>query len=376
MTRDLRCSLVAATAALAISLAGCADSGSQSAEAPIQVATVAAESIALQLSEELPGRVVALRTAEIRPQVGGIIQRRLFAEGTVVSAGQPLFQINPAAYRAEVASASASLQRAVAVKNAAGLLAGRYRSLITSGAISRQNMDEAEAALAQAEADVASAQAALDRRRLDLGFATVTAPIGGRVGAANVTEGALADVVATAPLAIIQQIDAVFVDVKQPAATLERLRASSNAALDIDILDAGGKPTGKIGQLVFSELRVDPGTGELTVRIRVENRDHKLLPGMFVRARLPRQGAANNLVVPQQAVLRRGDATSVLVVGADGKAVSRQVEIGDAADGRYVVRSGLKPGERVIVEGQDRVEPGAVVVARPWRRAALQTNLA
>ncbi|MEN5231056.1 efflux RND transporter periplasmic adaptor subunit [Brevundimonas naejangsanensis] len=321
----------------------------------------------VQLSDSLPGRVVAFRTAEIRAQVGGIVQRKLFTEGAVVRAGQPLFQINAAPFRAEAESASAALQRAVAIRDRARLQAERLAPLLQADAVSRQAYDNAAAELAQAQADVAAAQAALARRHLDVGFATVTAPISGRIGASTVTEGALVGTADAAALATIHQINQVYVDVRQPASRLEALRDAGQGVNTVDILDSDGKPTGMTGRMLFSELSVDPATGDVTVRVLVDNASQRLLPGMFVRARLPR-GAEKILPrVPQQAVVRAGAQATVMVLAADGKAVSRPVELGDVVDGDYVVLAGLKAGERVIVEGQDRVQPDQPVVAEPWK---------
>lgn len=369
MMRPSRKNLLIGGTALVL-LSACGAKPEQEVPTTPTVAVAAVTEGSVQLSDSLQGRVVAFRTAEIRAQVGGIIQRRLFTEGANIRAGQPLFQINVSPFRAEADSASASLQRAVAVRNRAQLQVDRLAPLLEADAVSRQAYDNAAAELAQAQADVAAARAALARRQLDVGFATVTAPISGRIGASSVTEGALVGASDAAALATIHQIDRVYVDVRQPASRLEALRGAGQGPALVEILDGEGKPTGLTGRLMFSELSVDPATGDVTVRVLVDNASQRLLPGMFVRARLPR-GAAQVLPrVPQQAVVRNGAQATVMVVTPGGKAVPRPVEVGDVVDGQYVVLSGLKAGERVIVEGQDRVQPDQAVVARPWKTPA------
>nr|WP_316628046.1 efflux RND transporter periplasmic adaptor subunit [uncultured Brevundimonas sp.] len=356
--------------AVLVLLTACGAQQEQGTPPPPTVAVATVETGPVQFSDSLPGRVVAFRTAEIRAQVGGIVQRKLFTEGAVVRAGQPLFQINAAPFRAEADTASAALQRAVAVRDRAHLQVQRLEPLLAADAVSRQTYDNAAAELAQAQADVAASQAALARRRLDVGFATVTAPIAGRIGASSITEGALVGTADAAALATIHQIDRVYVDVRQPASRLEALRGAGQGSSAVDILDSEGKPTGMTGRMLFSDLNVDPATGDVTVRVLVDNASQRLLPGMFVRARLPR-GAEQVLPrIPQQAVMRNGAQASVMVLGADGKAVSRPVQLGDVIEGQYVVLSGLRAGERVIVEGQDRVQPSQTVVAKPWKAPA------
>lgn len=366
MMRPLRKNLLIGGTALVL-LSACGAKPEQEASPTPTVAVAAVTESPVQLSDSLQGRVVAFRTAEIRPQVGGIVQRRLFTEGATVRAGQPLFQINASPFRAEADSASANLQRSVAVRNRAQLQVDRLAPLLEADAVSRQAYDNAAAELAQAQADVAAARAALARRQLDVGFATVTASISGRIGASSVTEGALVGAADAAALATIHQIDRVYVDVRQPASRLEALRGAGQGSDLVDILDGEGKPAGLTGRMMFSELSVDPATGDVTVRVLVDNASQRLLPGMFVRARLPR-GATQVLPrVPQQAVVRNGAQATVMVVTSGGKVAPRRVEVGDVVDGQYVVLSGLKAGERVIVEGQDRVQPDQAVVAKPWK---------
>lgn len=338
---------------------------------PVEVSATRVTMAPAQFTDDLPGRVVALRTAEIRPQVGGIVQRRLFTEGAVVRAGQPLFQINAAPFRADADSAQAAVQRATAVRDRARVQVARLEPLLAADAVSRETYDDAASALAQAEAEVAASRAAFARRRLDVGFATIRAPISGRIGASAVTEGALVGMTDTAPLATIHQTSQVYVDVRQPAARLEQLRGAGQSEATVEILDADGAPMGLTGRMMFSEMNVDPATGDVTVRVLVDNASQRLLPGMFVRARLPR-GAARTLPrVPQQAVIQQAGQATVLIVSADGKSVTpRPVTVGDVVNGQTVVLSGLRAGERIVVEGQDRIIPGHPINARAWTPAA------
>lgn len=371
MHRVLRTSLTVTSAVAALSLASCsAKAPAAPAAGPpeVKVATVAAGDV--QLTDTLPGRVVAFRVAEIRPQVSGIVQRRLFTEGALVRAGQPLYQINAAPFRAEAASASASLRRAEASRDLARVQRDRLRPLVEADAVSRQTFDDAEALLAQAEADVGVARANLARRNLDVGFATVTAPIGGRIGASSVTEGALVSATGGEPLASINQIGQVYVDVSQPAARMAALRELGQGSTTVELLDDAGQPLGLSGRLLFSDVVVDPATGDMRARVQVQNAGDRLLPGMFVRVRLPRGPQQSLLRVPQQAISRTGGKPQVLVVMADGKVQSRDVQLGDVVDNHYVVLGGVKAGERVVVEGQDRARPGAAVRPTPWRAAA------
>jgi len=332
----------------------------------------------IAVADELPGRVLAYRIAEIRPQVNGVIQRRLFEQGTEVRAGQPLFQIDSAPFRADVGTAEASLQRAQATLARARTQEERLAPLVKADAISGQAYDDAVAARDQAAAELAQSRATLQRQQVDLGFATIRSPISGRIDQAMVTEGALASTGAAEPLATVQQIDRVYVDVRQPAARLEMLREAARAGTadqgaPVEILGSGGQPYPVTGRLLFSGISVDPGTGEVIARVEVPNPTRALLPGMFVRARLPRLTLPDALTVPEQAVLR--DATgnaSVSVVGKDGKVEVRPISTGDARNGAIIVTQGLKAGETVIVEGQDRVQPGAQVKPVPWRQGQPQ----
>jgi len=370
---NLRTSGLACMTGVALLLAACGGGEvPQTAPPPTEVSVVRVEASAMAIADELPGRVAAYRVADIRPQVGGIIQRRLFEQGSEVRAGQPLFQINAAPFQADAATASAGLERAQAVLSRARVQQKRLAPLVEADAISGQSYDDAEAARVQAAADVAQNRATLQRRRLDVGFATVRSPISGRIDQAVLTEGALATVGDANPLATVQQIDRVFVDVRQPAARLDALRAAAragtgNQGAPVEILSSDGTPYAARGRLLFSGISVDPGTGEVIARVEVDNADRSLLPGMFVRARLPRTFQRNALSVPDQAVIHDASGRTHVSVVTNGKVVAREVATGDTRDGRTLIKQGLHPGDLVIVEGQDRVQPNATVKAMPWR---------
>ncbi|KAB2968459.1 efflux RND transporter periplasmic adaptor subunit [Zoogloea sp.] len=338
----------------------------------VSTTRVAASSV--RLEDELPGRVAAMRSAEIRPQVGGIVQKRLFEQGAEVREGQPLFQINPAPFKAEVDSADAALKRAMTALERARLQVERLEPLVEADAVSRQLYDDAVSQRNQAAADVAQARATLARRQLDLGFATIRAPISGRIGEEMVTEGALVSTTDTAPMARVQQIDQVYVDVRQPASMLETLRKSAGRPSAADgravILDAQGKPYPVKGEILFSGINVDAGTGDVVLRIRVENTGRHLLPGMYVRARVPQGGATEGILAPQQAIVRAGDGLSrVWVIDGDGKARQHAVQLGKVVDGHYLVSSGLKAGDKLVVEGLDRIKDGDGVTEQAWKGA-------
>lgn len=358
----------------ALILSGC-DSAEQEAQAaPAQVSVMTLTAQALDVSEDLPGRVAALRSAEIRPQVSGIVQRRLFEQGADVKAGAALFQIDAAPFAAEVQTAAAALKRAQAVLSRARIQAERPQPLVSAEAVSQQVYDDAASLREQAAADVAQAEAVLARKRLDLKFATVSAPIAGRVDQAQVSEGALVASTDTTPMATVQQVDQVYVDVRESATRLERWRHALGSQLapgadgvPVEVLDSSGKAYGLSGRILFSGISVDAGTGNLLLRIQVDNPNRQLLPGMYVLARVPRAHYAAALSVPQQAVLRRDGQASVWVLG-EGEQVRRvPVELGELVARRYRIASGLSAGQRVVIEGLERLEEGAAVNARPWQ---------
>lgn len=356
-------------AALALAMTACSAPEATSEATPrVSVITVGPQVV--QRDDELPGRVAAVRTAQIRAQVGGIVQRRLFDQGAEVSAGQALFQIDPAAFRADVDSALAALQRSEAALGRSRVQSQRLHALAAAQAVSQQHRDDASAEYEQARAAVNEARAILARRQLDLRYATVSAPIAGRIDQALVTEGALVGVADAEPMAVVQQIDQVYVDVRQPAAQLESLQRSAVGGdeLPVTIIGAAGKPLSERGQLLFSGINVDARTGDVILRILVDNPQRQLLPGMYVRAKVPRGAPASALTVPQQAVLRSaGGQAYAWVIGGDGKAVIRTLEVDGSVDRQWLVRTGLKAGEKVVVEGQERLQEGVVVDARDWQ---------
>ncbi|HEL5041985.1 efflux RND transporter periplasmic adaptor subunit [Stenotrophomonas sp. SMYL20] len=359
---------VALIAALALAMTACSTPEATPEAAPrVSVVTVGPQVV--QRDDELPGRVAAVRTAQIRAQVGGIVQRRLFDQGAEVDAGQALFQIDPAAFRADVDSALAALQRSEAALGRSRVQSQRLHALAAAQAVSQQHRDDASAEYEQARAAVNEARAILARRQLDLRYATVSAPIAGRIDQALVTEGALVGVADAEPMAVVQQIDQVYVDVRQPAAQLESLqRSAGGGELPVTIIGAAGKPLPERGQMLFSGINVDARTGDVILRILVDNPQRQLLPGMYVRAKVPRGAPASALTVPQQAVLRSaGGQAYAWVIGGDGKAVIRTLEVDGSVDRQWLVRTGLKAGEKVVVEGQERLQEGVVVDARDWQ---------
>lgn len=342
---------------------------------PPEVSVIEVKMEPVTLRDELPGRVAPLRLAQVRARVAGVVQKRSFTEGSEVKEGQTLFIIDPAPFKAAVDSALAAIERGKANFAQAEAQAKRASALVQEGLVSREQYDNAMAAQAVARADIAQAQAALTQARLNLGYATVTAPISGRIGGALVTEGALVGQNEATPLAVIQQIDTVYVDIKQPASQLTRLRrAAADGARQGEageqaatlVLDDGTDYPAK-GTLLFSDISVDPGTGEVTLRAVFPNPDRLLLPGMFVRVKLAKRVDPSALTVPQQAVGRDtgGKATVVLVL-PDGKTTVRPIQTAGVDRDRYIVVEGLKAGDKVVVEGHQKVAPGAEVRAVNW----------
>lgn len=352
--------------------AGALPSGSPPAPA-VGVITVAAADVGLL--SELPGRTEASRTAQVRARAAGILQARRFEEGSDVGAGQLLFSIDPAPYQAALASAQAQLARAEGTLMQAQAQADRAKPLLEAKAISEQESINALAARRQAEAEVAAARAAVQVAQLNLGHAAVTAPIAGRIGRALVTEGALVGQGEATPLALIQQTDPMYVNFTQPAGEVLRLRsaiesgqlksAGKDAAAISLVLEDGSVHPHK-GRLLFSDLSVDPGTGQISLRAIVPNPKMTLLPGLFVRVQLEQALAPGAMLVPQQAVARGSQGDSVRVVGADGMVETRPVKVGPARGGQWVVLDGLKPGEQVMVDGFQKLRGKGPVKPVPW----------
>lgn len=366
---------VALVATFALAMTACSRP-EPAVEAVPRVSVVTVGPQVVQRDDELPGRVTAVRTAQIRAQVGGIVQRRMFEQGAEVHAGQPLFQIDPAAFRADVDSALAALQRSEAALGRSRVQSQRLQALAAAQAVSQQHRDDASAEHEQARAAVNEARAILARRQLDLRYATVSAPIDGRIDQALVTEGALVGVTDAEPMAVVQQIDQVYVDVRQPASQLQSLQRSAvDGELPVTIIGAGGAPVPERGRLLFSGVNVDARTGDVILRILVDNPERQLLPGMYVRARVPRGAPASALLLPQQAVLRSaGGQAYAWVIAADGKAVIRTLEVDGSVNRQWLVRHGLKAGEKVVVEGQERLQEGVLVDPRDWQVPVASAN--
>ncbi|CAN7165499.1 efflux RND transporter periplasmic adaptor subunit [Pararhizobium sp. LjRoot235] len=368
--------LTAAVAGLAL-LAGCQKQEEQAAPAfpPSQVAVVTTKTEELPITNELPGRIAATRIAEVRPRVTGIVVDRIFQQGSMVKEGDVLYKIDPAPFQVQVDSAEATLARAKAVQVQARQAADRQTQLRKSGAAALQQYDDAIAQLAQADADVSVAEAGLASAKLNLQYASVTAPINGRIGRALITEGALVSANGTENLATIQQLDPVYADFTQPATDLIRLRralqdgqlmtAKNEAAVKL-ILD-DGTPYDQKGKLLFSEAAVDETTGQVTLRGEFPNPDGDLLPGMYVRVQIQQGVEKNAIAIPQQAVQRSNSGQSqVYVVNAENKVEFRNITLGRTVGNRWMVTNGLKTGEKVIVEGFQKIGPGAEVVPAEW----------
>jgi membrane fusion protein (multidrug efflux system) len=358
-------------------ITGCGKKTTTSAPPPPpEVGVVVIKPERVSLTTELPGRTSPYLIAEVRPQVGGIIQKRLFTEGSDVKAGQVLYQIDPATYQAAFASARAALARAEATLNTVRLKAGRYRDLVGINAVSQQDNDDAQASLKQTEADVATAKAAVETARINLDYTRVTAPISGRIGRSTVTDGALVTGSQPAALATIQQLSPIYVDVTQSSAELLRLKQNlangvlkkgSSAQAPVKLLLEDGSSYPLTGTLKFSEVTVDQSTGSVTLRALFPNPKQSLLPGMFVRAILEEGVDENAILIPQRGVTRnpKGDAM-VMVVGAGDKVEPRTIKVIRTISDNWLVSEGLKAGDRVILEGIQRARPGTTVKAVPF----------
>ena len=361
-------------------LAGCAQE-EPPAPPPATVGVVTLKSQPVTLTAELPGRISALETSEVRPQISGVIRRRLFTEGAMVRAGQVLYEIEDAPYRAALGAAQGNLARAEASIKATGLQAQRYRELVGINAVSKQEADNAEAAAQQARGDVAAQRAAVEAAKVNVDFTRIRAPISGRIGRSRFTPGALVQAGQADPLAVIQRGDKVYVDVSQSAAQILDLRESLNAGgvkrggpeeARVELLLPNGKVYPLEGRLQFAEVTVDPSTGGVTLRAIFPNPDGLLLPGMYVRARLVEGVRQNAILAPQQGISRdaRGRATA-MVVGAGNKAEMRNVTVDRAIGNQWVVTSGLKAGDQLIVDGLVNLRVGAPVEpGTPKREAA------
>ncbi|OZI61028.1 efflux RND transporter periplasmic adaptor subunit [Bordetella genomosp. 11] len=368
-----RVAAVAAIGLLAFTLAACGKKdNAAAAPAKPTVGVVTLKTEPVSLTTELPGRTSPFRVAEVRPQVNGIVLKRLFIEGGTVKAGQQLYQIDPALYQATLDSQRAALARAEAQVKTATLLAERYKPLTETRAISRQTYDDAVAARDQAKADVLSAKAAVDTARINLVYTKVLSPIDGIIGRSAVTEGALVTANQTTALAAVQQIDPIYVDVVQSSVQLLRLqdelakgqikRAAGEQAAQVTLTLEDGTQYNHDGKLQFSEVTVDQSTGSVTLRAVFPNPEHRLLPGMFVRAKLVDGVATQGLLVPQRGVSRNQRGTPIAyVVDEQGKIQVRDLTTDRAIGSDWLVTSGLKAGDKVVVEGLQTIRPGMEV---------------
>ena len=360
---------------------GVAPSGSAPPPAEVSVVTTAFTSVPLQ--SELPGRTEAFRVAQVRARVAGIVQKIRFDEGRDVKEEQDLFQIDAAPYKATLGSAQASLTKAEANLTQAQALAERNKPLIDAQAISQQEYLNSVAAFKQAQADVALAKAAIHTAQLNVDYAQVRSPISGRIGRPLVTEGALVGQGEATPLAIVQQIDPIYVNFTQSATEVMRLRTAlqnghlqgtpASKASVVQLVLEDGRIYSLPGQLLFSDLTVDASTGQVTLRAKFPNPKALLLPGMFVRVQTQQATATNAILLPQQAVLRSSESDSVKVVAPDGKVSVRKVKVQGSREGQWVVLEGLKEGEMVVVEGFQKMKGDAPVKPVPWKPAPAAT---
>jgi membrane fusion protein (multidrug efflux system) len=373
---------VGALLAAALAVAGCKGSAQKAAgpSGPVEVGVVTLEPKAVTLTRELPGRTSAYRVAEVRARVNGIVLKRLFVEGSDVREGQPLFSLDAAPYRATLEGARAQLARAEAQLANARLLASRYEDLVKDNAVSRQEYENALAGLKASEADVAAGRAAVETAQINLGYTTVRSPVSGRIGRSAVTEGAYVQQSQATLLATVQQLDPVFVDLTQASADVLRLRrdleegklqSAGKGQAKVKLVLEDGREYGLAGALQFADVTVDPSTGSIALRALFPNPKKDLLPGMFVRARLEEGVNPEAILVPQQAISRdQKGLPFALVVGADRKVERRQITADRAVGDAWLVTAGLKRGEQVIVEGLQKVRPGAEVKPVPAGAAA------
>ncbi|NTU44351.1 MAG: efflux RND transporter periplasmic adaptor subunit [Chlorobiaceae bacterium] len=335
-----------------------------------EVSVVTMKSEPVVLTKDLPGRTSAVRVAEIRPQVGGIITKRLFAEGSMVAQGQQLYQIDPAPYQALYNSARANLGKAEATVKSVQAKAARYGELVKIGGVSKQEYDDARAGLAQAKADVAIAKSDVSTAKINLDYTRVMSPISGRIGQSKVTEGALVNANQAEALAVVQQLDQIYVDVFQSSEELMLLRrqhqemkggVSGSLTAPVRLL-VNGKPVGQPGTLKFSDVTINPSTGTVLLRVLFPNPDHELLPGMFVHARLEQWKDDQVILVSQKSVSRNVDGSvSVWVVGTDGTVNQRPIGVTEIIGDKWLVSNGLRAGEKVVYEGIMKIQPGMKV---------------
>ncbi|HYG44844.1 MAG TPA: efflux RND transporter periplasmic adaptor subunit [Bordetella sp.] len=363
-----------AVALVALALSGCKEQPQMNPGMP-QVSVITVQPKPASIVSELPGRVDAVRDAEIRARVTGIVQKIEFEQGGDVKEGQLLFKIDPAPYRAARDQAAAQLKQAQADLFSAKALANRYAPLVKANAVSKQEYDNAVAGSRQAEAAVAAAKANLDTALINLGYTDVTSPITGRIGKPLVTEGALVESVSATQMALVQQLDPIYIDFTQSTTELARLRrAFASGQIQrvgpdtarVSVVLEDGTVYEHPGKLLFTGITVDPTTGQVNLRAEVANPDHILLPGMYVRVRLDEGMNQQALMVPQQSLQRTADGMQSLMLVKDNKIEQVNVTTGSVIDNQWLITSGLKAGDVVVVEGFQKIRPGAPVKASPW----------
>ena len=366
----------AAVAVLALLLGGCGKHAPPAPPAPPQVGVVIAHSQVVPLTRDLVGRLSATRSADVRARVAGVLLKRLYTEGSDVKAGQTLFQIDPAPLRAALDGAEASLAQAHANAINAHVTAQRTRDLITSGLVSRSDLDNAEAAERSTAAAVQQAKAAVSSARINLSYATVTAPIAGRAGQQGVTEGALVGQSTATLLTTVDQIDPIYVNFDQPAIDIERLRRAQRSGsvtvarenqVSVQLTLPDGTPYAHAGTLDFTDISVDPTTGAVALRGIIPNPEHQLLPGMFVAVRLISGAVNHGFLVPQAALQRDANGPYVLVAGTDDKVIQKRVVTETLSGPDWVVTAGLADGDRMIASGTQNARPGTTVAVVPYQ---------
>lgn len=367
-----------AVAIAVLALVGCKEQPQMNPGMP-QVSVITVQPQPVSIVSDLPGRVDAVRDAQIRARVTGIVQEIAFEQGGEVTDGQLLFKIDPAPYRAARDQAAAQLKQAQADLYAAKTLADRYAPLVKANAVSKQEYDNAVASYRQGEAGVAGAKASLDAASINLGYTDVTSPITGRIGKALVTEGALVEATSATQMAVVQQLDPIYVDFTQSTADLAKLRKAfasgeleklGDNAARVSVVQEDGSIYDHPGKLLFTGITVDPTTGQVNLRAEVPNPDHLLLPGMYVRVRLDQGVDQKGLLVPQQALQRTSDGLQSLMLVKDNRVSQVTVTTGGVIKDSWIITSGLNAGDVVVVSGFQKIRPGAPVIASPWTPGA------
>ena len=343
--------------------------GQAGAMPPTEISVVTATPETVAVSKELPGRTSAYRVAQIRPQVSGIIIKRLFTEGGNVKEGQQLYQIDPAPYQAAYDSAVAALQKTEANIMSVQAKAERYAELVKAGAVSKQDYDDATASLAQAKADIAVAKAAVTQAQIDLKYTKVLSPVSGRIGKSSVTEGALVTANQETALATVQQLDRVYVDLTQSAEEVMNLKNTLGSKPQVELIFESGQTFRLLGHLQFSDVTVDETTGMVQLRAIFDNPEMDILPGLFVHAKLVQSKVDNAILIPQQAVIRNADGSTIIFkVDKNGVVNPAPVKVSSVVGDKWLVDSGVAAGDVVMVEGLMKVQAGATVKTVPYEK--------